>query len=205
MFYCIQFSSVAQSFPTLQSHGLHHARPPCPSPTLGVYSNSRPLRQWCHPTISSSVVPSPPALNLSQPEGLFKWVSSSQQVAKVLKFQFQHQSFQWYSGLISFRMDWLDLLAVQGTLKSLLQDHSCCIRHSIYSVFGRNFVWRPECVLIWNRFIPDLLSSLSYYGFPSYLSWLMPDFAMTFHFCFLIFFWWHQEKLLYPVVSWKSV
>ena len=66
--------------------------------------------QPSHPLSS----PSPPALNLSQHQGLFKWVSSSHQVAKVLE----------YPGLISFRMDWLDLLAVQGTLKSLLQHHS---------------------------------------------------------------------------------
>ena len=61
---------------------------------------------------------------LSQHQGLFQWVSSSYQVGKVLEFQLQHQSFQWYSGLISFRMDWLGLLAVQGTLKRLLQHHS---------------------------------------------------------------------------------
>ena len=66
--------------------------------------------------------PAPPAFNLSQHQGLFKWVSSSHQVAKVLEFQIQHQSFQWI--FISFRMDWLDLLAVQGTLRSLLQHHS---------------------------------------------------------------------------------
>ena len=70
-------------------------KPPCPSPTPGVDSNSCPLSWWCHSTISSSVVPSPPALNLSQHQGLFKWVSSSHQVAKVLEFQLQHQSFQW--------------------------------------------------------------------------------------------------------------
>ena len=57
--------------------------------------NPCPLSRWCHPTILSSVVPSPPALNLSQHQGLFKWVSSSHQVAKVLEFQLQHQSFQW--------------------------------------------------------------------------------------------------------------
>ena len=68
--------------------------------------------------------PSPPAFNLSQHQGLFQWVSSSRQVAKVLEFQFQHQSFQWTPELISFRMDWLGLLTVQGTLKSLLQHHS---------------------------------------------------------------------------------
>ena len=76
--------------------------------------------QPSHPLSS----PSPPALNLSQRQGIFKWVSSSHQVAKVLEFQLQDQSFQWTSGLISFRMDWLDLLAVHGTVKSLFQHHS---------------------------------------------------------------------------------
>ena len=75
--------------------------------------------QPSHPLSS----PSPPTFNLSQHQGLLKWVSSSHEVAKVLEFQIQHQSFYEYSGLISFRMNWLDLLAVQGTLKSLLQHH----------------------------------------------------------------------------------
>ena len=108
---------------SLRPHGLQHARPPCPSPTPRACSNSCPLSQWCHPTISSSVVPFSPTFNLSQHQGLFKWVSSLNQVAIVLEFQLQHQSFQRYSGLI-FRMDWVDLLAVQGTLKNLLQHHS---------------------------------------------------------------------------------
>ena len=76
--------------------------------------------QPSHPLSS----PSPLALNLSQHQGLFKWVSSSHQVVKVLEPQLQHQSFSEYSGMISFRIDWLDLLAVQGTLQSLLQHHS---------------------------------------------------------------------------------
>ena len=97
----VQFSSVAQSCLTLWPHGLQHARPPCPSPTPGVYSNSCPLSQWCHPAISSSS-PSPSAFNLSQHQGLFKQVSSSHQVARVLEFQLQHQSFQWI-----FRTDFL--------------------------------------------------------------------------------------------------
>ena len=66
----------------------------------------------------------PPAFHLSQHQGLFQWVSSSHQAAKVLELQLQHQSFQWIFGLISFRIDWFDLLAVQQTLKSLLQHHS---------------------------------------------------------------------------------
>ena len=58
----------------------------CPSPTPGVHSNSCRLSWWCHPTISSVLSPSPPAFNLSQHQGLFKWVSSPHQVAKVLEF-----------------------------------------------------------------------------------------------------------------------
>ena len=119
----VQFSCSVMSN-SLQPHGLKHVRPPCPSPGPGVYSNSCPLSQQCHPTISSSVIPSPPAFNFSQHQALFKWLHSLHQVAKILEFQLQHQSSNKYSGLISFRMDWLDLLAVQGTLKSLLQHHS---------------------------------------------------------------------------------
>ena len=76
--------------------------------------------QPSHPLAS----PSPPAFNLSQHQGLFQWVSSLHQVAKVLEFQLQHQSFQWTLRTDLFMMDWLELLAVQGTLKNLLQCHS---------------------------------------------------------------------------------
>ena len=99
----VQFSSLTQSCLTLKPHEPQHARPPCPSPTTRVYPNPCPLSRWCHPTISSSVVPSS-ALNLSQHRGLFKWVTSSQQVAKGLEFQLQHQSFQWTP-----RTDWSPL------------------------------------------------------------------------------------------------
>ena len=73
--------------------------------------------QPSHPLLS----PYPPTFNLSQHEGLFYWVSSAHQVARVLEFQLQHQSIDEYSGLIPFRIDWLEILAVQGTLKSFLQ------------------------------------------------------------------------------------
>ena len=92
-FASVQFSRSVVSNP-LGPHEPQHARPPCPSPTPRVYPNLCPLSRWCHPTISSSVVPSPPALNLSQHQGLFKWIGSSHQVAKVLEFQLQYQSFQ---------------------------------------------------------------------------------------------------------------
>ena len=97
-------------------------------------------------TLSS---PSPPAFNLSQHQGLFQWVCSSHQVAKVLEFSISPSSE--YSGRISFRMDWLDLLAVQGTLKSLLQHHSsnfgsqALINCWIIAVW-RQLLWRwPPC------------------------------------------------------------
>ena len=91
---------------SLWPHGLQHIRLPCPSPTPGVYSNSYPSSRWCHPTILSSVVPFPPAFNLSQYQGLFQWVSSLHQVAKVLEFQVQHQSFQW-TARTDFLKNWL--------------------------------------------------------------------------------------------------
>ena len=101
--YYLQLSSVTQLCVTLcWSHGLQHARLPCPSPTPWAYSNSCPSSQWCHPTISSSVVPFSSCLQSFPASGSFPWVNSSHQVAKVLEFQPQHQSFQWI-----FRTDFL--------------------------------------------------------------------------------------------------
>ena len=87
---------------SLWLHALQHSRLPCPSPTPGDCSNSCPSSHWCHPFISPSVIPSPSAFNLSQHRGLFQWVRSSHQVAKVLELQLQHQFFQWI-----FRIDFL--------------------------------------------------------------------------------------------------
>ena len=81
-----QFSCSVVS-DSLRPHELQHTRPPCLSPTPGVHSDSHPLSQWCHPAISSFVVPSPPAPNPSQHHSLFQWVNSSHEVAKVLEFQ----------------------------------------------------------------------------------------------------------------------
>ena len=80
---------------SLLPHGLQHARLPCPSLSPGVCSNSCPLSQRCHPTISSSVVPFSSCPQSFQHQCLFQWVGSSHQVAKVLEFQLQHQSFPW--------------------------------------------------------------------------------------------------------------
>ena len=80
------FNSFTQSCLTLcDPHGLQHTRLPCPSPSPRACSNSCPLSRWCHPTISSSIVPFSLCLNLSQHQGLFQGVSSSHQVAKVLR------------------------------------------------------------------------------------------------------------------------
>ena len=122
-FSSVQFSHSVVS-DSLRPHESQHARPPCPSPTPGVYSNSCPSSRWCHPTISSSIVPFSSCPQSLLASWFFPWVSSLHQVAKVLEFQLQHQSFQWIPRTVSLRMDWLDLLAVQGTLKSLLQHHS---------------------------------------------------------------------------------
>ena len=118
----VQFSRSVMSN-SLQPHEPQHARPPCPSPTPGVHSNPCPLSWWCHPTISSLSSPSPPALNLSQHQGLFKGVSFHIRWPKYWSFSFNISPSSEHAGLI-FRMDWLDLLAVQGTLKSLPQHHS---------------------------------------------------------------------------------
>ena len=121
----VQFSSVAQSCLTL-CNPMNHSTPglPCPSPTPGVHSNSCPSSQWCHPAISSSVVPfsfCPQSLLASKSfpmSQLFTWGGQSTGVSALASFPKEHL------GLISFRMDWMGLLAVQGTLKSLLQHHS---------------------------------------------------------------------------------
>ena len=110
---------------SLQPHGLQHTRLPCPSPTRGACSDSFPLSWWCHPAISSSVIPLSSCLHFFPASGSFsvsQFFTSGGQ--SYWSFSFSTSPSNEYSGLISFRMDWLDLLAVQGTLKSLLQHHS---------------------------------------------------------------------------------
>ena len=114
-----------------------HTRPPCPSPAPRVDPISCPLGQWCHPTISSSVVPFSSCLQSFPSSGSFKWVSSLHQVAKVWSFSFNIRPSREHSGLISFRMDWLDLLAVERTPKTLLQHHSSkasILQHSAFFI-----------------------------------------------------------------------
>ena len=123
--------SVAKSCPTLQTHGLQHTRLPCPSLSPRVYSNSCPLSRWCHPTVSSSAAPfssSPllPALHI-------RWQRY---------WSFSINLSNEYSGLISFKIDWFHLLAVQETLKSLLQHPSLkeCIMITFNSLLAHDYL-----------------------------------------------------------------
>ena len=136
-FNSVQFSCSVMS-DSLQPHGLQHARLPCPSPTPWACSNSCPLSWWCHPTISSSVIPFSSHLQSFPASGSFpndsflhiRW-------SKYWSFSFNVSPSNEYSGLISFGIDWLDLLAVQGTLKSLLQHHSSktsILQHSAFFI-----------------------------------------------------------------------
>ena len=119
---------------------LQHARLPCPSPTPGSCSNTCPLSHWCHPTISSSVVPFSSRLQSFLTSGSFLmsqfFASGGQSRPKYWSFSFNINPSNEYSGLISFRIDWVNLLIVQRTLKSLLQHHSLKVRF-----FGA----QPDC------------------------------------------------------------
>ena len=123
MIFFLQFSCSAVS-DSLRPYGRQHARLPCPSPTPGPCSNSCPSSRWCHPTVSFSVIPSTPAFRLSQHQVLSSELVLLIRRPKYWSFSFSISPSNEYWGLISFRMDWLDLLAVQGTLKSLLQLYS---------------------------------------------------------------------------------
>ena len=119
---------------SLTPRGMQHARSLCPLPSPGVCSNSCPLSQWCYLIISSSATlffclssfPAPRSFPMNR---LFTSGGQS------LKLQLQHQSFQWIFRVDFFRIDWFDLLVVQGILKSLLQHHNLkasVLRHSAF-------------------------------------------------------------------------
>ena len=150
--YSVQFSRSVMS-DSLRPHESQHTRPPCPTPTSRVHSDSRSSSQGCHPAISSSVVPfsscpqSLPASVLSNESTLrMRW-------PKYWSFSLSIIPSKEHPGPISFRMDWLDFLAVQGTLKSLLQHHrskALILRRSVfvmvqfshpYMTSGKTIAW----------------------------------------------------------------
>ena len=135
----VQFSCSVVS-DSLQLHRMQHARPPCPSPAPRAYSNSCPSSRWCHPTFSSSVISFSSCFQSFPASGSFPrsqfLASCSQSIgvsasASVLPMNTQ----DWFP----FRMDWLDLLAVQETRKSLLQHHSS----------KASILWRSAFFIVW--------------------------------------------------------
>ena len=146
----VQFSRSVVS-DSLWPHESQHTRPPCPSPTLRVYSNSRPLSRWCHPTTSACcrlLLPSLlPSIRIFSKESVLciRW-------PKYWSFSFSISTFREYSGLISFRNDWFDLLAIQEILKSLLQHHSSkasIFWHSaFFTVLRLTFLISPQEYLL---------------------------------------------------------
>ena len=162
----VQFSRSVVSN-SLRPHESQHARPPCPSPASRVDSGSGPLSPWCHPAISSSVVPfsscpqSLPASESFPMSQLFTWGGQSTGVstsASVLPMHIQDG--------FPFRMDWLDLLAVQGTLKSLLQHNrskTSILWHSTFFIVQLShpcMTTRKTIVLARWTFVGKLMSLL---------------------------------------------
>ena len=136
----VQFSCSVVS-DSLQPHGLQHARLPCPSPTPGAYLNSCSSNRWCHPTISSSVVPLSSCLQSFQHQGLFQWVSSSYQVAKVLEFQLQHQSFQW------FPLGWTGWISLQSKGLSRVFSNTTVQKHQFFG--AQPSLWSNSNIHTW--------------------------------------------------------
>ena len=142
----VQFSSVAQSCPTLRPHESQHTRPPCPSPTPRVHSDSHPWSQpsshliLCRPLLLLPPIPASIRIFSNESTLPMRW-------PKYWSFSFSIIPCKEIPGLISFRMDWLDLLAVQETLKSLLQhlSQSCLYvreyfpHQNLVATYNRNF------------------------------------------------------------------
>ena len=125
---------------SLWPHELQHSRLPYPSPTPAACLNSCLLSQGCHPTISSSVIHFSSSIRVFSSESVLciRW-------PKYWSFSFSIRPSNEYSGLTYFRMDWLDLLAVQGTLKSLLQHHSSkasILRHLAFFIVQLSYPYK---------------------------------------------------------------
>ena len=119
---------------SLWPHGLQHARLPCPSPSPGACSNSCPLSQWCHPLILCCPLLLLPSI-FPRVRVFFNELALHNRWPNYWSFSFSISPSNEYSGLISFRIDRFDLLAVQGTLKTLLQHYSSkasIIWHSVF-------------------------------------------------------------------------
>ena len=140
VFSSVQFNCSVVS-DSLRPHEPQHARHPCPSPTPGVHSDSRPSSQWCHPTVSSPVThfcPQSFPASGSFPMSLL-FTSGGQSIRASASPSSPSNE---YSGLISFRIDWFHLLAVQRTLRSLPQHHdskASILQHSAFFIFQLSY------------------------------------------------------------------
>ena len=148
VFSSVQFSHSDMSN-SLRPHEVQHVRPPCPSPTPEVHPNPHPLTWWCHPTISSChpllLLPTIfPSIRVFSNESALRmrW-------PKYWSYSFNISPSNEHPGLTSFKMDWLDLLAVQGTLKSLLQYHSSKASISL----ALSFLYSPTVTSIHDHWI----------------------------------------------------
>ena len=160
-------SSCSVGPDTLWPHGLQHTRLTCPSPTPGVYSKSCPLSWWCDPAISSSVVPFCSHLQSFPASGSYQMSPffTSGRNTKYWSFSFSISLSNEHPGLISFRMDWLDLLADQGTLKSLLQYHTSkasIFKHSAFFTvqFSHPYVTTGKIIALYIDFVGKVMSLL---------------------------------------------
>ena len=149
---------------SLRPHELQHARPPCPSPTPGVHPDSRPSSQWCHPAILSSVVPfSSCPQSLPASDSFSSESTLHMRWPKYWSFSFSIIPSKEIPGLISFRMDWLDVLAVQGTLKSLLQHHSSkasILWHSAFFTVSHPYMTTGKTIALTRRtFVGKVMSA----------------------------------------------
>ena len=159
--YSVEFIHLVVSN-SLWPHGLHSM------PGFPVYYQLPELAQthvhWVGDAIQPSdplSSPTPLAFSLSKHQGLFKWVSSLNQVAKVLGFQLQHQSFQCIFRLISFRTDWLDHLPVQKTLKSLHHSSKASIlRHSAFFVVQHPYMTIGKTIALTRQTFVGKVTSL---------------------------------------------
>ena len=141
----VQFNRSVVS-DSLRPHESQHTRPPCPSPTPGVHPNSCPSSQWCHPAISSSVVPFSSCSQIPPSISLFQWVNSSHEVAKVLEFKFQHQSFQWTPR--ADLLGWTVWTSLQSKGLSIVFSNTTVQKHQF---FGTQLSYGPPLTSIYDK------------------------------------------------------
>ena len=150
-----QFSSVPQSCPTLQPHGLQHARPPCPSPTPRACSNSCPLSQWCNPTISSSVIPFFSRLQSFPASGSFPvskfFASGSQSIGVSVSASVLPMNTQYW-----FPLGWIGLISLQSEVLSRVFSNTTVQKHRFFS--AQRSLWPKSHIHTWPLDIDTLAS-----------------------------------------------